>query len=126
MKHVAGTLKLSLAQYRELEAFSQFASDLDEDTRAQLERGKRMIEILKQDVYSPVPFEKQTCIIYAGTNGYLDTIPIEEIKKFESDLFKKLNQEDVILKTIRESKDLSDESKAKLNEVLEELKKMYM
>jgi len=125
MKRVAGTLKLSLAQYRELEAFSQFASDLDEDTRAQLERGKRMIEILKQDVYSPVPFEKQTCIIYAGTNGYLDTIAVEEIKNFEKDLFMKLEQEESIIKTIRESKDLSDEMKTKLNGVLEEIKKMY-
>lgn len=126
MKRVAGTLKLSLAQYRELEAFSQFASDLDEDTRAQLERGKRMIEILKQDVYSPVPFEKQTCIIYAGTNGYLDSINVEQIKNFEKDLFMKLDQEETILSTIRESKDLSDEMKTKLGGVLEELKKMYM
>lgn len=125
MKRVAGTLKLSLAQYRELEAFSQFASDLDEDTRSQLERGKRMVEILKQDVYSPVPFEKQTCIIYAGTNGYLDSIAVSEIKRFEKDLYAKLEQEETILKAILESKDLSDESKGKLNGVLEELKKIY-
>lgn len=125
MKRVAGTLKLSLAQYRELEAFSQFASDLDEDTRAQLERGKRMVEILKQDVYAPVPFEKQTCIIYAGTNGYLDSIAISEIKKFEKDLFAKLEEEGTILATILETKDLSDETKGKLNGLLEELKKMY-
>jgi F-type H+-transporting ATPase subunit alpha len=125
MKRVAGTLKLSLAQYRELEAFSQFASDLDEDTRAQLERGKRMVEILKQDVYSPVPFQKQTCIIYAGTNGYLDSIAVSEIKRFEKDLYAKLEQEEIILKTILEAKDLSDETKAKLNDILTELKKMY-
>ncbi len=125
MKRVAGTLKLSLAQYRELEAFSQFASDLDEETRASLERGKRMVEILKQDVYSPVPFQKQTCIIYAGTNGYLDTIAVGEIKRFEKDLYAKLEQEETILATILETKDLNDETKAKLNGVLEELKKMY-
>ena len=125
MKRVAGTLKLSLAQYRELEAFSQFASDLDEDTRSSLERGKRMVEILKQDVYSPVPFQKQTCIIYAGTNGYLDNIAVSEIKKFEKDLYTKLEQEETILKAIVETKDLNDETKGKLNDVLVELKKMY-
>ncbi|MBP8016641.1 F0F1 ATP synthase subunit alpha, partial [Candidatus Gracilibacteria bacterium] len=74
MKKVAGSLKLNLAQYRELEAFSQFASDLDEDTRAQLERGKRIVELLKQDIFSPLSFEKQVCIIFAGINGYLDNI----------------------------------------------------
>ena len=125
MKRVAGTLKLSLAQYRELEAFSQFASDLDEDTRSALERGKRMVEILKQDVYSPVPFQKQTCIIYAGTNGHLDSIAVSEIKRFEKDLYAKLEQEESILATIVETKDLNDETKAKLNDVLVELKKMY-
>ena len=125
MKRVAGTLKLSLAQYRELEAFSQFASDLDEDTRNALERGKRMVEILKQDVYSPVPFQKQTCIIYAGTNGYLDKIAVSDIKKFENDLYTALEEEGMILKTILETKDLNDEMKTKLNGVLEELKKMY-
>lgn len=125
MKRVAGTLKLSLAQYRELEAFSQFASDLDEDTRNALERGKRMVEILKQDVYSPVPFQKQTCIIYAGTNGYLDSVAVGDIKKFEKDLYIQLEEEGTILKTILETKDLNDEMKTKLNGVLEELKKMY-
>ena len=72
MKKVAGTLKLDLAQYRELAAFSQFASDLDESTRKQLERGKRMMELLKQGVYSPISATKQVCSIYAGANGYLE------------------------------------------------------
>lgn len=125
MKRVAGTLKLSLAQYRELEAFSQFASDLDEDTRKQLERGKRMIEILKQDVYSPVSFDKQTCIIYAGTNGYLDTIAVGDIKKFEKDLNVALEDEGTILASIQSKKDLGDEDKTKLNEVLGKIVKMY-
>jgi F-type H+-transporting ATPase subunit alpha len=125
MKRVAGTLKLSLAQYRELEAFSQFASDLDEDTRKALERGTRMVEILKQDVYSPVSFEKQTCIIYAGTNGYLDSVAVGDIKKFEKDLYTALEEEGTILKTIIETKDLNDEMKAKLNEVIAGVKKMY-
>lgn len=125
MKRVAGTLKLSLAQYRELEAFSQFASDLDEDTRNALERGKRMVEILKQDIYSPVPFQKQTCIIYAGTNGYLDSVVVADIKKFEKDLYAQLEEEGTILKAIAESKDLNDETKEKLNGILKDLKKLY-
>ncbi|OIP52133.1 F0F1 ATP synthase subunit alpha [Candidatus Gracilibacteria bacterium CG2_30_37_12] len=125
MKRVAGTLKLSLAQYRELEAFSQFASDLDEDTRNALERGKRMVEILKQNVYSPVPFQKQTCIIYAGTNGYLDAVAVDDIQKFEKDLYVQLEEEGTILASILETKDLNDETKTKLNEILGNLKKMY-
>ena len=121
MKRVAGTLKLDLAQFRELEAFSQFASDLDADTRKQLERGKRMVEILKQDVYSPIPFEKQVCLIYAGTVGTLDDIALSEIKNFEQDLFATLDEEGKILKTIIETKDLSDETKEKLKAVFAQL-----
>jgi len=124
MKRVAGTLKLSLAQYRELEAFSQFASDLDEDTRAQLERGKRMVEILKQDVYSPLPFEKQVAIIFAGTNGYLDKIPVSEVKNFEKHLYNALEEEKSLLKTLQEKKDIGDEEKAKLCEIIEKVAKM--
>ena len=124
MKRVAGTLKLSLAQYRELEAFSQFASDLDEDTRAQLERGKRMVEILKQDVYSPLPFEKQVAIIFAGTNGYLDKIPVSEVKNFEKHLYNALEEEKSLIKTLQEKKDIGDEEKAKLCEIIEKVAKM--
>ena len=90
MKSVSGTLKLDLAQFRELEAFSQFASDLDPETRAQLERGKRMVEILKQDVYSPISFQKQVCIIYAGAHGYLDAVPLESIVEYEAELYNRL------------------------------------
>lgn len=79
MKKVSGTLKLELAQFRELEAFSQFASDLDKETRAQLERGKRMVEVLKQGVFSPVVMEKQAALIYAGGAGYMDEVPVEKI-----------------------------------------------
>ena len=83
MKKNAGTLKLSLAQYRELEAFAQFASDLDADTKKQLERGKRMVEILKQDIYSPVAFEKQVAMIFAGSAGYLDVIHVDQLHQYE-------------------------------------------
>jgi F-type H+-transporting ATPase subunit alpha len=125
MKKNAGTLKLSLAQYRELEAFAQFASDLDPDTKKQLERGKRMVEILKQDVYSPVAFEKQTVMIFAGNAGYLDTIDVSEIAKFEHDLFIGLDREEKILASIRESKDFSDETKNALSAYLAEFLKMF-
>lgn len=122
MKRVAGTLKLDLAQFRELEAFSQFASDLDADTRKQLERGKRMVEILKQGTSEPVPFEKQVCIIYAGTIGVLDGLEVADIKRFEKDLFLALDQDETLLSTIRDSKDLSDESKEGLKKIFEKLK----
>lgn len=125
MKKNAGTLKLSLAQYRELEAFSQFASDLDPDTKKQLERGKRMVEILKQDVYSPVAFEKQVAMIFAGNAGYLDKVNVKDLHKFEHDLFIGLDREEKILSTIRDSKDFSDETKTSLSEYLGEFVKMF-
>lgn len=87
IKKVSGTLRLDLAQYRELQAFAQFASDLDESSRKQLERGQRMVEILKQPPYSPLGIEKQVVIIYAGSQGYLDDIPVSAISKFENELY---------------------------------------
>jgi F-type H+/Na+-transporting ATPase subunit alpha len=125
MKKNAGTLKLSLAQYRELEAFAQFASDLDPDTKKQLERGKRMVEILKQDVYSPVSFDKQTVMIFAGNAGYLDHVSIKNLKKFEHDLYLGLDREEKILSAIRESKDFTDDTKKALSEYLDEFVKMF-
>lgn len=125
MKKNAGTLKLSLAQYRELEAFSQFASDLDPDTKKQLERGKRMVEILKQDIYSPVAFEKQVAMIFAGNAGYLDKVNVKDLHKFEHDLFIGLEREGKILASIRDSKDFSDETKAALSEYLTDFVKMF-
>ena len=86
MKKVAGKLRLELAQFRELQSFAQFASDLDEDTRKQIERGKRLVEVLKQDQYKPLAVEKQVAIIYAATNGYLDDIEVEKVKEFETAL----------------------------------------
>lgn len=122
MKRVAGTLKLDLAQFRELEAFSQFASDLDADTRKQLERGKRMVEILKQGTNEPIPFEKQVALIFAGTLGILDSLSVAEIKSFEKDLYLALDKEEKVVQNIKDSKDLNDESKAGLTQIFSTLK----
>jgi F-type H+-transporting ATPase subunit alpha len=122
MKGVAGTLKLDLAQFRELEAFSQFASDLDPETRASLERGQRMVELLKQDVYSPVVMEKQVCILYAGTKGFLDSVPVTDIRKFEAALYSALDTEGTVLEAIRTSGKLEDKTKADLEMVIKAVK----
>ena len=87
MRQVAGTLRLDLAQYRELAAFAQFGSDLDKSTQAQLTRGARLVEILKQPQYEPLAVERQVAIIFAGTNGYLDSIPVSELRAFETELY---------------------------------------
>src|SRR5207248_7939371 len=86
MKSVAGKLKLELAQYREVQAFAQFASDLDKSTQNQLQRGARMVELLKQPQFNPMPVELQVISIYAGSSGYLDDVPVEAVRKFETDL----------------------------------------
>ncbi len=123
MKQVAGTLRLDLAQYRELEAFAQFASDLDEASRKQLERGMRMVEILKQPPYSPLPVEKQVVIIYAGANGFLDDIPVNAVSKFEQELYSFIEAKyPQIYELIRERKALDDEIKGLLNKAIEEFK----
>jgi F-type H+-transporting ATPase subunit alpha len=117
MRQVAGTLRLDLAQYRELAAFAQFGSDLDKSTQAQLTRGARLVEILKQPQYEPVPVEKQIAIIFAGTNGYLDNIEIADIRAFETELYDFLEvRHPQILRTIAEKKQLDDELKASLNQ----------
>lgn len=118
MKKVSGTLKLDLAQFRELAAFSQFASDLDAATRAQLERWERMMEILKQGVYEPITVSKQVCILYAWSNGYLDQIKIPKIKKFEQELYLSLDEEKTILESISSEKVISPETETKLKEVI--------
>jgi len=123
MKQVAGTLRLDLAPYRELEAFAQFASDLDEASRKQLERGMRMVEILKQPPYSPLPVEKEVVIIYAGVNGFLDDIPVSAISKFEQELYAFIEAKyPQIYELIRERKALDDEIKELLNKAIEEFK----
>ena len=125
MKKNAGTLKLSLAQYRELEAFSQFASDLDADTKKQLERGKRMVEILKQGIYAPVSFDKQVALIFAGSAGYLDKIDASDISHYEHDLYLALDREEKILASIREKGDFSDDTKKSLGEFLENFGQLF-
>jgi F-type H+-transporting ATPase subunit alpha len=126
MKQVAGQLKLDLAQYNELKAFAQFAADLDKRTRATLERGQRMTELLKQPQYSPVPFARQVIAIFAGTKGYLDDIGIDRIADFERSLVRFLEQNHPDLeKTIAEEKAVSDETDKKLRAAIEECKKGY-
>jgi F-type H+-transporting ATPase subunit alpha len=124
MKKVAGRLRLDLAQYRELEAFAQFASDLDANTRKQLERGKRLTEILKQGQYEPMPVENQVAVLYAGTNGYFDEIPVEKIKETEEKFHNFLKTEPSgILAMISEQKELTPEIEEKLKEAIEDFKK---
>ncbi len=126
-KQVSGTLRLDLAQYRELQAFAQFASDLDETSRKQLERGQRMVEVLKQPPYSPLPIEKQVIIIYAGANGFLDDIAVEDVTKFEAELHPYVEAKyPDLLEKIRTEKKIDDETKEQLNKVLEEFKATFI
>ncbi len=121
MKQVAGSLKLELAQYRELAAFTQFGSDLDKATVAQLERGKRLAELLKQDEGVPIRVEGQILTIFAGTNGFLDPVPLDLIAKYEKDLMKYVGQNNPeILREIKEKKKLSDELIGKIKDMLTE------
>jgi F-type H+/Na+-transporting ATPase subunit alpha len=115
IKSVSGTLKLELAQYRSLEAFAMFASDLDATSRRQLARGARLTELLRQPQYSPFPVEKQVVSIWAGTNGKLDDVPVEDILRFESELHGYLERNTDILTTIRDTNVLNDETKAALD-----------
>lgn len=118
MKKVSGTLKLDLAQYRELAAFSQFASDLDAATRRQLERGKRMMELLKQGVFEPVVVEKQVAAIYAGSKGYFDEVEVSKIKKVEKELYLALDDEKTVLDAIAKDKEIKEETEKKLVEII--------
>ncbi len=126
MKSVAGTLRLELAQFRELAAFAQFGSDLDPATQAQLARGERLVQILKQGQYTPLPVEKQIIIIYAATNGYVDECPTDSLKKYEDELdtFIESRHPD-IFEDIRTKKKMDDDIKGKLNKALEEFKGIF-
>jgi F-type H+/Na+-transporting ATPase subunit alpha len=127
MRQVAGGLKLDLAQYRELAAFAQFGSDLDKATQNQLNRGKRLVEILKQDQYQPLPFSKQIIIIFAGTNGYLDDLEIEQIRSFESELLKYVESMNPrLLDTIMQKKTIDDALKADIEKTLKEFKQRFV
>ena len=111
MKKVAGTLRIDLASYRELEAFTKFGSDLDAATQAKLNRGRRTVEVLKQPVHKPLPVEKQVTILYALTHGFLDTIPVDDIVRFEEEFHTFFDAHyPEILETIRETKDLPEEA----------------
>ncbi len=122
-KQVAGTLRLDLAQYRELQAFSQFASDLDEVSRKQLERGQRMVEVLKQPPYSPLAIERQVVIIFAGAKGFLDDMPADKVSHFERDLYTFLESKyPKILENIKTKKSIDDETESMLFKALEEYK----
>ncbi|HEV2113270.1 MAG TPA: F0F1 ATP synthase subunit alpha [Terriglobales bacterium] len=127
MRQVAGTLKLELAQFRELAAFAQFGSDLDKATQAQLNRGQRLTEILKQPQYTPLPFEKQISIIFAGTGGHLDDLPVDQCRDFESDLYKYIETMNPgVLKAIAEKKVLDDGIKADLTKLIKDCKEKFL
>jgi F-type H+-transporting ATPase subunit alpha len=126
MKQVAGRLRLDLAQYRELEAFAKFGSDLDKTTQQQLHRGERLIEILKQDQYSPMSFEKQIVVIYAATNGYIDSVDIENIKRFEKEYVEYLEvKHPDLLPAISERQVVDEEIKKDLESSLESFLKGF-
>ncbi len=126
MKQVAGMLRLALAQYRELAAFAQLSTDLDKATKDQLTRGERMVEILKQDVFQPMPFERQVLVIFAGNEGYLDDIPIHRVKSFEKELlaFMDKNYPDVE-HDIAAKKSIGEETKRKLAEAVRKFKEQF-
>ena len=126
MKQVAGTLKLDLAQFRELEAFSAFASDLDAATKAQLDRGMRLVEILKQPQYTPYQVQDQIVVIFAATNGYADTVAIKDVQRWEGELVEFLRQKHkTILDKIASEKKISDDIKADVKKALDEFKAIF-
>jgi F-type H+/Na+-transporting ATPase subunit alpha len=126
MKQVAGMLRLDLAQYRELAAFAQFASDLDKNTRAQLERGQRMTELLKQPQYEPMSFAKQVISIFAGTRGYLDDVPVDRISDFERSLHRYMDQnKPEIEKDVSEKGRIEDDTEKSLRAAIEDFKKGF-
>jgi F-type H+-transporting ATPase subunit alpha len=127
MRQVAGSLKLELAQYRELAAFAQFGSDLDKATQNQLNRGQRLVEILKQNQFSPLPFSKQILIVFAGTGGFLDDLPVEQVRPFELELYKYVDTANPgLLRTIMDKKILDDGLKAEMKKVLSEFKEQFV
>ncbi|WP_240396610.1 F0F1 ATP synthase subunit alpha [Lactobacillus crispatus] len=124
MKKVAGTLRTDLAAYRELESFAQFGSDLDQATQAKLNRGQRTVEVLKQPLHDPIPVEKQVVILYALTHGYLDAVPVEDIARFQNELFDNFDSSHAdLLKTIRETSQLPDDKK--LSAAIEEFSERF-
>jgi len=127
MRQVAGTLRLDLAQYRELAAFSQFGSDLDKATQQQLARGQRLTEILKQGQYSPLSFSKQILIIYAGTQGLLDDMAVDQLREFEKGLYEFVDLNNPgVLSAIEEKKTLDDEMRKSMTDVIKQYKDQFV
>ena len=126
MKEVAGSLRLDLSQYRELESFAAFASDLDATSKAQLERGERLVELLKQPQYQPMPVEEQVVSIFLGTGGHLDSVPVEDVGRFETELLDHMRaSEEKFLAGIRDSQKLSEEGENQLTEIINKFKKGF-
>jgi F-type H+/Na+-transporting ATPase subunit alpha len=127
MRQVAGSMKLELAQYRELAAFAQFGSDLDKATQNQLNRGQRLVEVLKQKQFSPLPFSKQILIIFAGTSGFLDDLPVDQVRDFEAELYEYVDATNPgLLRTIMEKKALDDNLKAQMTKTIKECKETFV
>ena len=126
MKQIAGSLRLDLASFRELEAFAQLGTDLDKATQMQLARGARLVEILKQPQYRPIPFEKQVLLIYAANNGYVDDYPVSALRKYETDLYAFLDgRQEALLAALRDKKAIDDDIKAKITAALDAFKKEF-
>jgi F-type H+-transporting ATPase subunit alpha len=126
MKKVAGPLRLELAQFREMAAFAQFGSDLDAATKRQLDRGQRLVEVMKQGQFAPIPVEKQVVVIYAATNGYLDTLPADVVQRYERELnaFLDAKHTDLVM-AIREKRELTDDIKSKLDAALKAFAQIF-
>jgi F-type H+-transporting ATPase subunit alpha len=125
MRSVSGSLRVDLAQYRALEAFAMFASDLDAASRHQLARGARLVELLKQPQYSPYPMEEQAASVWTGTSGELDEVPVEDVTRFERELLDHLRRNTKVLDTIRETRQLSDETRDALKEAVQDFKRQF-
>ena len=129
MRQVAGSLRLDLAQFRELAAFAQFASDLDKATRSRIDRGRRLTEVLKQPQYQPVPVEKQVMIIYVATSGYLDDVPEDQVSAWESAFYRYMDanhpeiSDEIIEKSVKARDKMSEDLLRRLNAAIEEFKK---
>ena len=125
MNKVAGSLKLDLSQYRELEAFAQFGSELDQATQKILGRGERLVALLNQPQYDPWPVEEQVVAVFAGVNGYLDEIPVADVPRYLEELREQFRADESVLKEIRETGDLSDELRGRLEQELQKFQKLF-
>jgi F-type H+-transporting ATPase subunit alpha len=125
MRKIAGTLRITMAQYRALEAFAQFGSELDKASQQQLARGARVVEILKQPQYEPVPVERQVIAIWVGTGGYLDAYPVEDAKRFVDEFTTSLAARTDVLDRIRDTGELSDEAQATLKQAMEDFAQTF-